>query len=1065
MEQLGFRTKVFILFLIFSTANVHSADSPWPMYQHDAQHTGRSEYVGPSTNDVKWTWDFPLANDGYRNSAISTPIIGSDGTIYIVLREGSSHTGSLYAISSHGSYKWKSPTFSISSFCCGYWMLSPAIGPDGTIYVGGGGGSPIIYALNPDGSIKWTYVPDTFLFNEGPHITIGTDGTIYVSFGANDGRVFALNPDKSLKWPDPYATSNGDVGRQSPALGQDGTVYATSTSGYDSGWLDAIYSTGGLKWSEFFQIGAPGVSSPSIGSDGTIYVDSKGSFHAFDPTDGHILYSNAHAVDTPEIPAIAPDGSIIVSETNSNDPSEIKVYNPNGTVKWPWPYLLDVNDKPGQAIVDTEGTIYVGIDPPENSLSAKILAIKSDNTVKWSYTIPIGYSSIHSPPAIASDGTLYIATYDAYNGEYAKLYAFGPALTLPFPIGESWYICQGYNGQVSHQEIIFALDLSMDPNSPGPTGCTPTTANTSTGRIVLAPADGNVVWHGTEHPDMLCIDFDRGGSMLIGHLENLAPLGRIEHDETVGTVAPPNSLNDDYAHIHIQIHKDSGCQGNAIPFATEHGTKFACAPDLPDKGGVNQWSGTELRRSFCEDTDCYPDLPNPNLIYTGSEDYIGSDGNEYTRYRLGVTNSSTFPDELFVPSPHLPPCGLDTNASRTWVDIYDNNNVYLYGFCGLSSSDQLNDIWVDTLKGITPPEALYIKMVDRECNLTYTSNIAKISDDEPDPKQQFIETFDSLINVFEPLGRVVLDFQDSQDIFKETQESIDLAHQISGQTQRKEIQFNLKDILLPFVEAICHSSGAICISIEFTEQCTNINGICIPTNIKQFEISNSPKSTYQLFSFDLAIQLEKSDIDFFTVGDKFVTNFPFFYDESSFSLVEVKNVIDPPEFGIIELHIEGVRLLDDDDDDTDDDGVTDEADNCVIIPNPDQSDLDDDGIGDVCDSNNTIEIDIRPHMKHNIIWKRGLIPVAIFSAPGFNAPDEIDWLAFGRTGYEDSLRFCRRHTRDINRDGLQDLVCVFRTKKTGFQCGDTEGILKGQTVDGIPFEGRDSVKIVGRKCR
>lgn len=122
---------------------------------------------------------------------------------------------------------------------------------------------------------------------------------------------------------------------------------------------------------------------------------------------------------------------------------------------------------------------------------------------------------------------------------------------------------------------------------------------------------------------------------------------------------------------------------------------------------------------------CYPDLPSPDLIYTGSEDYA-IDLTEYTRYKLEVTNSVDFPDELFVPSPHLPPCGLNTNASRTWVKIYDNNDDYLYGFCALSCSDDLNLIWFAKPKGTPPPTSVYITLHDRECDITYTSNLVVI---------------------------------------------------------------------------------------------------------------------------------------------------------------------------------------------------------------------------------------------------------------------------------------------------------------------------------------------------
>jgi probable HAF family extracellular repeat protein len=114
-----------------------------------------------------------------------------------------------------------------------------------------------------------------------------------------------------------------------------------------------------------------------------------------------------------------------------------------------------------------------------------------------------------------------------------------------------------------------------------------------------------------------------------------------------------------------------------------------------------------------------------------------------------------------------------------------------------------------------------------------------------------------------------------------------------------------------------------------------------------------------------------------------------------------------------------------------------------------------------------VAIDIKPGSYPNSInpKSKGKIPVAILSTEGFDAPSQVDRdsLTFGSTGDESSLAFCNRKGEDINGDRLKDLVCHFYTEDTGFLCGDTEGVLKGQTLDGTLIEGRDSVRIV--PCR
>ena len=65
-------------------------------------------------------------------------------------------------------------------------------------------------------------------------------------------------------------------------------------------------------------------------------------------------------------------------------------------------------------------------------------------------------------------------------------------------------------------------------------------------------------------------------------------------------------------------------------------------------------------------------------------------------------------------------------------------------------------------------------------------------------------------------------------------------------------------------------------------------------------------------------------------------------------------------------------------------------------------------------------------------------------------------------GDEDSLVFCAHNARDFNNDGLSGLLCRINIRDTGFQSGDTAGILKGQMLDGTPLAGSDSIAIIGQ---
>jgi hypothetical protein len=113
-----------------------------------------------------------------------------------------------------------------------------------------------------------------------------------------------------------------------------------------------------------------------------------------------------------------------------------------------------------------------------------------------------------------------------------------------------------------------------------------------------------------------------------------------------------------------------------------------------------------------------------------------------------------------------------------------------------------------------------------------------------------------------------------------------------------------------------------------------------------------------------------------------------------------------------------------------------------------------------------MDINIRPLSRRNTIflWRWSFFPVAILSNPDLDATSEIDRtsITFGHTGDEDSLAYCFNRARDINKDGIEDLTCLIRTSDTGFEVGDTVGILKCETLDGILIQGSDLVRIIGR---
>lgn len=201
-----------------------------------------------------------------------SPAIGSDGTLYIgtcIHPDDTYSSGKLFAVNPDGTEKWE-------YLVGGFVISSPAIAPPGTlgagtVYIGSAdqidNTDNALYAFNPDGTLKWRYATDQRVYSSP---AVGADGTVYVgSWGNNSpevpGRLYAINPDGTLRWS--YgAGTNGHGVYSSPALGADGTVYFADYYGIFS----AVNSSGTLKWS--YPMGTRSASSPAIGADGTVYM-------------------------------------------------------------------------------------------------------------------------------------------------------------------------------------------------------------------------------------------------------------------------------------------------------------------------------------------------------------------------------------------------------------------------------------------------------------------------------------------------------------------------------------------------------------------------------------------------------------------------------------------------------------------------------------------------------------------------------------------------------------------------------------------------------------------------
>jgi len=95
---------------------------------------------------------------------------------------------------------------------------------------------------------------------------------------------------------------------------------------------------------------------------------------------------------------------------------------------------------------------------------------------------------------------------------------------------------------------------------------------------------------------------------------------------------------------------------------------------------------------------------------------------------------------------------------------------------------------------------------------------------------------------------------------------------------------------------------------------------------------------------------------------------------------------------------------------------------------------------------------------------RGKIPVAVLGGPDFNVSSiDTKSLTFGSVGDEPSLSKCNPQLVDLNGDGKLDLLCHFDNQAAQFKPTDAEATLRGQTLDGMRFEGTGFMKVVPEK--
>lgn len=259
----------------------------------------------------------------------SSPSVGADGTVYVVVRDLQSTTANrgLYtvAIAANGSVKWVAK---VGANGANLYAITPAIDAAGNIFVANR--SKEVYKISPAGAVeKFAGFGD---ITGG--ISLAKDGTIYALGKGNVG-LYAISATGTQKWL--YNTDfggaadafTGALRSASPSIAADGTIYQVIDKG-TGGAVVSLTPEGSAKW-VYDTTGAIPDGGVAIAEDGTLYVnggtDPASGLMALN-ANGTLLWKFATTANVQACPVIDNRGYIHIVDAMAN----YYVVRPDGTL-------------------------------------------------------------------------------------------------------------------------------------------------------------------------------------------------------------------------------------------------------------------------------------------------------------------------------------------------------------------------------------------------------------------------------------------------------------------------------------------------------------------------------------------------------------------------------------------------------------------------------------------------------------------------------------------------------------------------------------------------------------
>lgn len=369
--------------------------------------------------------------DGH--AVMSQPRVAPDGTVYLV-------TNQLYAIDPDGEVRWTAAAS--ESYV--------DIGPDGTVYTAE---NNTVYAYRPDGSLRWSFTEDPAGqgIMQGP--TLGPDGNLYAVSDLGGLGAFSLTPEGEFRWSVPGFSNNAGKGLGPVQFGPDNLYFAEAWAtgcGPLSEGMASVTLDGELDWC----VSISGVSRPWATRDGR-------SLTWQGQTSGQTLfaYGRGGEVDWAHTFAFSPVGigSVVVGPDGHvyafHNTSTLASLTADGDLRWEVSQPL--NNFPWRAEVSPDASAVVSGSVYGFEENGTIVAADpADGHTLWSLPVTGPSAGAGAPAAFSPDGAVvYVPVNTLSFDEPDELWAIGVRGSRPT------------SGEPAAPE---ADDLALSPAYPDP---------------------------------------------------------------------------------------------------------------------------------------------------------------------------------------------------------------------------------------------------------------------------------------------------------------------------------------------------------------------------------------------------------------------------------------------------------------------------------------------------------------------------------------------------------------------------------------------------------------------